>query len=90
LGTAASLGGVRRVSERGRGRVTGKNGDGERALTTWLYVANGVGVEEKLRASEGIVWDLAFRLERGSRIEGIRNRRRSETAIVGCGDRLLD
>jgi hypothetical protein len=51
-----------------------------------LYVANGAGVEEKLRREErGDGKDLAMGAERGSRAEGMRKRRRIEMAIVGAG-----
>lgn len=56
-------------------------------FTTWLYVANGVGVEEKLRAIERIVGVWVLGTEGGIRTDGIRNLRRMETAIVRCGRR---
>ena len=57
-------------------------------FTTWLYVANGVGVDVKLRAIEGTVGVLVLGTERGIRTDGIRNLRRMETAIVRCGRRI--
>jgi hypothetical protein len=63
-------------------------GEGVRGtFTTWLYVANGEGVDEKLRAIERVVVDLGLVLETSMRTEGIKNLRRSETAIVCCSCR---
>jgi hypothetical protein len=44
-----------------------------------------VGVEENARAIEGVVGVFALGMVRGSRTDGIRDLRRIETAIVGCG-----
>jgi hypothetical protein len=52
-----------------------------------LYVANDVGVEENCRAMEGVVWIFGLGIEIWGRTDGIRNLRRIETAIVGCGRR---
>jgi hypothetical protein len=66
----------------------GGRGRGERGtFTTWLRVVKGVGVEENLRAIEGVMAILGLGVERGRRTEGVRNLRRSKTAIVGCGRR---
>ena len=51
-------------------------------FTTWLYVANGVVVEENLRAIEWAHWVLALWAESGSRNDGIRTLRRSKAAIT--------
>ena len=62
-----------------------REGGGSVTFTTWLYVANVVGVEENLRAIEGVFCVQALGMERGSLTEGTRNLRMSETAIVDCG-----
>lgn len=55
-------------------------------LTTWLKVANGVGVEEKARREErGEGKDFFEGKESGSRIDGMRKRWRIEVAMVGVG-----
>lgn len=56
---------------------------GKPTRTTWLYVANGVGVEEKLRWEEdGIDAGLVLDIRSGIRTAGIRSRRRIETTMA--------
>lgn len=51
-------------------------------LTTWLYVANRVGVEEKARDIGELALVLAEENEIGIRTRGMRNWRRIETAMA--------
>jgi hypothetical protein len=57
---------------------------------TWLYVANGVGVEENWRVREVLVAALGADIENGIRMDGMRNVRSIETAIAVCGRLLLE
>jgi hypothetical protein len=58
-------------------------GMGSRTFATWLYVANGVGVEEKLRRRKGGDEVGFARYDgKGIRMDGMRNLRSIRTAIV--------
>ena len=54
-----------------------------------MYVAKGVGVEEHWRIKEGFETALGAAIEIGIQIDGIRNLRSIETAIVVCGRLLM-
>lgn len=51
-------------------------------LTTWLYVANGVGVDEKARDMGELALVAVEENEIGIRTRGMRNWRRIETAMA--------